>query len=169
MSLSPAQRQLEKQIKSQRPALLAGLPGEKKRQFLEFFQAVLATNPQTQVVQTQVTTSSSPVPPAELLAGYNQAFENGAERLFTLVEKQSEHRQKIEEIAISWQVKASSRGQLFAFILALIFGAIGAFFGYRGQDWLAGGLFTTTIGGLAYTFLTGQKFQQRNLDKKAPK
>ena len=169
MSLSPAQRHLEKQIKQQRPQLLAGLSGERKREFLEFFQAVLATNPQTQLLQTQVTTSSSPVPPAELLAGYNQAIPNGAERLFSLVEKQSDHRQRMEDRAIDWQIEANKRGQIFALLLAVIFGGLGGTLGIMGHDWLAGGIFTTTIGGLAYTFISGQRYQQRNLDKKAPK
>ena len=169
MSLSPAQRQLEKQVNRRDPHVLAGLPGERKRHILEMLEALQLRQPEAQLIQTQITASSSPVPPAELLAGYNQAFENGAERLFALVEKQSDHRQKIEEKAISGQIRANARGQWFALILALLFGGMAVYLGATGHDVLAGGVFTTTIGGLVWTFLTGQKSQQRNLDKKAPR
>ena len=91
MSLDAHQRQLEKAIRQEKPALLKGLPGEKKQQLIEFLQSrIPAGSGQVVVTQSQIT--SSPVPPAELLEGYNAAIPNGAERLFSLVETQSAHR-----------------------------------------------------------------------------
>jgi len=166
-------KELERFIRGRSPELLKNLPGEKKQQLFELISALgpqSQTGPQNQVIvthQSQMTTS--PVPPAELLAGYSQAFENGAERLFAMVERQSEHRQGIEQRVIDAQVRQGDRGQIFALLLALIFGGVGVYFGSIGQEWLAGTVFTTTIGGIVTTFLVNRQSQQRNLDAKAPR
>ena len=119
------------------------------------------------VVQTQVTTSS-PVPPAELLQGYNAAFPNGGERLFQLVENQSSHRQTIEAKVVGEQLAQSKRGQLFAFVLALVFGGMGVYCAIIGQAAVACMIFGTTIGGLVYVFVKGQSSQTKSLEKKNP-
>ena len=169
MSLDANQRQLEKSIRHETPGLLKGMAGDKKKQLIEFLQAKLAEAQPGQVVmatQSQITTS--PVPPAELLEGYNATIPNGAERLFTLVEGQSAHRQSIETKVVDAQAKRSDRGQIFAFILAIVFAGLAAYFGAIGQAWLAGEVLTVTIGAIITTFIMGQKNQQQNLDKKAP-
>ncbi|MEQ1860219.1 MAG: DUF2335 domain-containing protein [Chthoniobacteraceae bacterium] len=165
---SPEEKQLEKLVRETKPGLLKNLPGEKKQQILELLQALSPPIGESVVVQ-QSRLTTSPVPPAELLQGYSAAFENGAERLFKLVEQQSDHRHKIEAKVVDSQIEQSRRGQILAFILALLFGALGLYFGIIGQVWLAGTVLTTTVGGLVTTFLVGRKNQDRNLDKKAPK
>ena len=119
-------------------------------------------------MQTQVVTSG-PVPPAELLEGYNRAIPNGADRLFTLVEEQSSHRQKIELLVVERQASRSDRGQIFGVALAILFGLLSGFFAFLHEPWLAGITLSTTIGSLVATFVLGQKNQLRNLDKKEPK
>ena len=162
-------KRIEKAVRSKNPQLLKNLPGEKKQEFLDLLSTWGHEPTAGHVVihQSQVTTM--PVPPAELLLGYEKAFPDGAQRLFTLVENQSNHRQSLEKNAIAHQARLASRGQIFAFVLAVIFGGIGLYLGISGQAVLAGTVFTTTIGGLLATFIVGQKNQQRNLDKKAPK
>ena len=168
MSLDANQRQLEKSIRHETPGLLKGMPGDKKKQLIEFLQAKLVEAQPGQMVVTQSQITTSPVPPAELLEGYNATIPNGAERLFTLVEGQSAHRQKIETLVVGAQAKRSDRGQMFAFILAIVFAGLAAYFGAIGQVWLAGEVLTVTIGAIVTTFIMGQKNQQQNLDKKAP-
>lgn len=165
---SDEQKQLERFVREKQPALLRNLSGEKKQQLFDLLRGI-APSEQSQVVYTQSQITSSPVPPADLLMGYSNAFENGAERLFALVERQGAHRQEIESTIVLEQSRRSRTGQVFAFILALVFGGIGLYLGIIGQVWLAGGIFTTTIGGLVATFVIGQRSQKRNLDKKAPK
>lgn len=170
MNRTEEQKRLERFVKSQQPTLLRNLPGEKKLQLFELLKAVAPEASGGEIVLTQqVTHTSSPVPPAELLMGYNSAFEGGAERLFSMVEKQANHRQSIETKVVDGQAGRSQIGQIFAFVLALAFGGIGLYLGIIGERWLAGGIFTTTIGGLVATFIYGQHQQTRNLDKKAPK
>jgi uncharacterized membrane protein len=120
------------------------------------------------IISQSIRATSGPVPPAELLEGYNRAIPDGANRLFTLVENQSVHRQQLENRIITVQNRVTVRGQWFAFLLTLLLTGVAGYFGYRGQDWLAGTIFTTTIAGVATVFLAGRHAQKRNLDEKAP-
>ncbi|HZL48592.1 MAG TPA: DUF2335 domain-containing protein [Solirubrobacteraceae bacterium] len=52
---------------------------------------------------------SGPLPPPEMLARYNDALPDGADRIVKMAEDQSAHRRTIE-----------SRGQIFGFTLALV-------------------------------------------------
>lgn len=171
MSLTPEERRLEKEVRKQNPDLLKGLPGEKKKQLL----AVLATQippagiGQMTLTKTQVTATSSPVPPAELLAGYNTAFENGGERLFAMVERQSAHRISLESQIAGGQLALSKRGQIFAFVIAIVFGGMGMVLTLKGHSAVGATIFGTTVVGLVAVFIAGQFNQKRNLDQKAPK
>lgn len=164
-------QRLEKQVRKQFPGLLNNLPGDKKKQILDFLQTQPLEIEQAaaSIVQTSIRSTTSPVPPAELLDGYNRAIPDGANRLFTLVENQSAHRQKLESETITIQNRVTVRGQYFAFVLALLLTAVAGYFGYCGQEWLAGTIFTTTIAGVAALFLAGRQAQKRNLDAKAPR
>lgn len=160
-------RELEKQIRREVPGLLNNLPGAKKQQLLEFLQghptgAELAT----QIVHQQ-TITTGPVPPAELLAGYNRELPDGANRLFTMVENQASHRQEIEKAIIGTQNTVTKRGQLIALFLVILLSAVGVYFGYMGQTLLASTIFATTIVAVATVFIVGKRAQNRDLDKKA--
>jgi uncharacterized membrane protein len=52
---------------------------------------------------------SGPLPPPGMLARYNDALPDGADRIVKMAEDQSSHRRRME-----------SRGQIFAFVLALV-------------------------------------------------
>lgn len=168
MRLTPSDRALEKAVRKDHPGLLDNLPGEKKKHVLQVLSGQIQPGPEERVlVQTQVTTSS-PVPPAELLLGYNAAFENGGERLFLLVENQSAHRQTMEAKVIEAQIQQSARGQNLAFILALVFGVMGVALTIMGNPGVGVTIFGTTVIGLVAAFITGQRSQTKSLDKKNP-
>jgi uncharacterized membrane protein len=170
VSLSPEEHRLEKALKKEYPGLLTGIPEEKRRQLLNVLQTRIPVDPggTPTVIQTQMMTSS-PVPPAELLTGYNAAFPDGANRLFSLVENQSAHRQKLEDRMTAGQLAQSRTGQNYAFILAILFGIFGFTLALLGHTSVAITIFATTVLGLAGVFVAGQVNQKRNLDKKAPK
>lgn len=159
-------KEIEQVLRQQSPTLLNDLPKEKKNQLLNFLQRQPLSQLATQIVHQQITTSG-PVPPAELLAGYNRELPDGANRLFTLVEKQSDHRQKIETSIIATQNKVTKRGQWIAFFLVILLTAVGGYFGFMGQPVLASTIFATTIVAVATVFIVGKKAQERDLDKKA--
>ena len=167
MRLTASQQQLEKRIRKERPGLLDGLPGDRKKQILEVLETSIPAGSELLITKTQMT--SSPVPPAELLFGYNEAIPDGGNRLFSLVENQSHHRQILEDKMITGQLKLSRRGQTFAFILAAGFGIMAFVLALRGEKEVAISIFATTVVGLASVFIAGQWNQKRNLDQKAPK
>ena len=170
MKLTAQERALEKVVRKEHPGLLDNLPGEKKQKLLRFLQSIPPEQIERNLVLTQTTTqiTSSPVPPAELLIGYNSAFPDGANRLFTLVENQSAHRQRIEDKVVNEQLAQSKRGQIFAFICAIFFGSLAGYLAVKGFSHLAGLIVTVLITSLVGAFIWGQKSQTRSLDKKNP-
>jgi uncharacterized membrane protein len=114
----------------------------------------------------QASTFSGPIPPPELLKGYNEVVSNGAERILSMAEKQSSHRMKIEDYAIKEELKQSRLGQLFGFALGLIGMILAAVLAIMGHEAIAGIFGTTTIIGLVTVFVLGKKAQQQNLSDK---
>lgn len=168
MKLTEPQKQLEKQVRKEFPNLVKGMAGDKKAELLRLLETrIPALGREVVITQTQMT--SSPVPPAELLMGYNSAITDGANRLFTLVENQSAHRQTVESRVINGQILSSRIGQIMAFVLALVFGYLGYKLTMSDHPNVGGTVFGTTVLGLVSIFVAGQKNQKRNLDEKAPK
>jgi uncharacterized membrane protein len=158
------QKQIERQIKQAAPALLRNLPGDKKQQLFELFRTGAVVQQTAQVTHT----TSSPVPPAELLDGYNHAIPDGGNRLFSLIERQSAHRQELETKVIDTQMKAIPRGQWLAFVAICLLSAIGVYFGIAGHEKISATIFATTIVSVAGLFIAGRIVQEKNLDKKRP-
>lgn len=120
-------------------------------------------------IEQQSLTWSGPMPPPEIVRGYNDAVPNGGERVFTQFETEADHRRRMQ-----W------RGQTFAFIVAisgrvcaLIFSL--AFLGIawraleKGEPWVAavfgGGSLALVVG--AFTGIPGviKRMQQEKPPK----
>ncbi len=108
-----------------------------------------------------------PLPAPETLGQYNDVLPGLAERIVKMTENQNNHRIKQEDKVISSQVFLSKRGQLFGFILAIIFFFVAGFLGYTGHDWIAGELGTIDVVGLVAVFVLGRKQQTKELKEKA--
>jgi uncharacterized membrane protein len=117
--------------------------------------------------QTQVQTfRSGPLPPADELIRYNEATPDASDRIIRMSEQQQQHRFSLEKYVIENQLKESSRGQIFGFILALI-GLLGSIFTiYSGKEIggsiLGGGSLTVLVS----LFIMGKKEQRKSLDLK---
>ena len=61
----------------------------------------------------------SPYPPPEILQGYDKVVPGFAERVVREVEKQSEHRQKLESQVVLADIKKSYLGMALGFVVAL--------------------------------------------------
>jgi uncharacterized membrane protein len=160
----PLQREIEKVIRDEAPDLLRNLPGEKKAKLIQFLETRIEPSSSGRVISTHHQTmqvTASPIPPAELLVGYNAAFPNGADRLFQLVEKQSQFRQDLEDKVVTRQLDQSRLGQWLAFWIALTFGVMACVLTLCGYPAVGGTIFVSTVCGLAGTFLAGRASQQR--------
>jgi uncharacterized membrane protein len=73
-----------------------------------------------------------PLPLPEVLQAYNHVFPDCAERILAIVERQAEHRQRLEAASVQGALRAQERAQHFAFVIA--FGA------------LAGGVWLLSLG-----------------------
>ncbi len=64
---------------------------------------------------------TGPIPPPDILAGYNDIIPDGAERILRMAEKQSDHRIELEKTVINRELNQSGRGQNYAvFIVVLV-------------------------------------------------
>nr|WP_302142423.1 DUF2335 domain-containing protein [uncultured Schaedlerella sp.] len=62
---------------------------------------------------------SGPIPPPNIIKGYEQVLPGSADRILKMAEKQSEHRQNMESKMIHAESRDSLLGILFAFILGI--------------------------------------------------
>lgn len=67
-----------------------------------------------------------PLPPPNMLQGYEQACPGAASRIIKMAESQSQHRQKIEDEVISSNIKNERAAMFLSFILTGGFAIIGA-------------------------------------------
>ena len=95
-----------------------------------------------QVIQRITRFHSSPLPDAETLGAYAKLVPNGADRVMTLIERQTAQRHRRESADFHQAV----RGHWMAYTLALALSGAGLYLGLQGHVWLAAALFTTTIG-----------------------
>jgi uncharacterized membrane protein len=119
---------------------------------------------------------SGPLPSPEMLKGYAEACEGGAERIMAAFEREAAHRQRMEldshslerEVVqanikfVANEQSLASRGQVIAAALALFFGISGLVLGLKGHDVLAGTLVTSTIGAILTAFVIGHQSKKKD-------
>ena len=119
------------------------------------------------VVQQQTIQMESyqgPLPPPDDLARYDEIVPGGAERLFTLLEKQANHRMGLEKHVITWDVRRANLGTVFALIFGLavlIVSYILIANGHEGPGVLALLVEFVTYGGI-FVYSTETRRRERN-------
>lgn len=114
----------------------------------------------------QASSFSGPIPPPQILKGYNEVVKNGAERIVVMAEKQSSHRMQLEDHAVKEELKQSRLGQVFGFILGIVGLGLATTLALLGHEAIAGIFGTTTILGLVTVFVLGKRAQQKELSDK---
>lgn len=108
---------------------------------------------------------SGPLPAPRTLKGYDEIVPNGAERIVNVFEKQSDHRITLEAKVIGRQTFQSLLGQIFGFVIALIFLFAGIYLVEKGYEVAGITVFGLDIVGLATVFVIGRREQKKNLDE----
>ncbi len=100
---------------------------------------------------------SGPLPPPEILAGYDKILPGAAERILKMAETQSSHRQEMEKKIIGSEIFQANCGMIFAFIIVLIAIIIGAVLIYLDRP--VGGLISliAAVGIIVGSFILGRK------------
>jgi len=63
---------------------------------------------------------AGPLPTSGEFSGYEQAMPGAANRILSMAEREAEHRRRNENMIVEHSVRKSGRGQIFAFVLALV-------------------------------------------------
>lgn len=107
-----------------------------------------------EVVQSEF---SGPIPPPSIIEGYERILPGSADRIIAMAEKQSLHRQKMEDIMIKSESRDSFLGVVFAFLLGIgciIAAVIMVFLVPEGVSTVAGALLGVTgIGSITSSFI----------------
>lgn len=70
-----------------------------------------------EVIQSEF---SGPIPPPSIIKGYEEVLSGSADRIISMAENQSRHRQQMEKTMVSAEVRDSLLGILFAFVLGTL-------------------------------------------------
>lgn len=103
---------------------------------------------------------SGPLPPPKQLEEYEKVLPGAADRILTMAEKQSEHRQKMESTVVKANTRDGHIGVIFAFILGLVIilgGIYLAAIGHPYGTWFSLGGVATLIGVFVYGTRSSRK------------
>ncbi len=120
---------------------------------------------QVQVSQTaQVFTG--PLPPPEQLIKYNEAVPNAAERIIAMAEKQSTHRQQLENTVLQVEAQRSSLGLTAAFVLSVLALSASTFCIYANHDIAGASIFGASLTSIVIAFLRGTSSRRSEREEK---
>ncbi|ECO9192125.1 DUF2335 domain-containing protein [Salmonella enterica] len=86
-----------------------------------------------------------PLPPPDLLRGYQEILPDAPERIFQLTEKEFSHRQKMEEKALDGAINRDKRGQHYGLGATIFTVACATLLGLTGHEVLAGTVIGTVV------------------------
>ncbi len=78
---------------------------------------------------------AGPIPPPKMLAEYNKAQPDAADRILQMAERQQVHKHRIEGETIEGRIRHADRGQYFSAIISfasIIAGVLSMWFGFPG-------------------------------------
>lgn len=120
----------------------------------------------TNTVGAAIEIHSGPIPSASELAKYENILPGAADRIITMAENQSKHRQEMEKKMLLANIKAEQCGQIFGFIIfgmAIIAGFILLILG-KSVEGLAS--LTIAVGSIVGLFVYSRQEARKELNKK---
>ena len=108
--------------------ILEGLPEEKRKEITAVYAAAHF---------------SGPLPPPKIMADYKKVLPDAPERIFSMAERQQDHRINLEESLIKGDIKRADLGLIFGSILFLLLFMFGFYLIATGND-LPGYILTAT-------------------------
>lgn len=115
------------------------------------------------LVQQQIVMTSGPIPPPEIVAGYEQILPGSADRLFSMAESQAEHRQTLEKVGLNAAIHREKQGMWIAASLATLFGLLGAGLIYTGNGTTGLAIILTELIGLGALFIGTERSAKKEL------
>ena len=124
-------------------------------------------NKSVKLVEQQIFSFSGPLPPPEILKMYNDIVPNGADRIMTMTEKQSDHRQFLEKAVISKDSKRSTLGLIFGFIITFTISAGSIWLLILGKSISGLSALAISLGTLAGVFLYANESSKKERLKRS--
>lgn len=109
---------------------------------------------------------SGAVPHPDHLERFNELVPGSAQMIFDEFQKQAEHRRNLEAFAVQNQIRQSGRGQIFGFVLAVVFLLAGIILIFSGHEQAGITLTGGTLVSLVALFVVGKVGQSRELKEK---
>lgn len=117
-------------------------------------------------VITQVSHFSGPLPHPDILMKYNEVAPGAADRIIAMAENQADHRQFLEKTVVTNGVRDSKRGQIFAFMLALVAFVCGFVLLLYDKQVAGFSVLIGSVGSLVVVFVYGKKSEKQELTEK---
>ncbi|MBI5711777.1 MAG: DUF2335 domain-containing protein [Candidatus Eisenbacteria bacterium] len=118
-------------------------------------------------VQTvQFVHHQGPLPPPEQLEHYNRVLPGAAERIFTLAERQAEHRRNLESTVVTGNLRAQARGQLMGAMIVMVAMVIGGFLIHEGRPTEGFVSMFVPLAAVAGLFIWGRRRQEEERNQK---
>ena len=111
----------------------------------------------------EIALRTAPLPLPSELAGYEEILPGAAERIFTMAEKQSNHRRQLEVTALSFEGRNSLLGIIAAWFLGTLGLLIGGICIYTGHDAAGAAIGGISLVSLVGTFIYGTR--ERRLER----
>lgn len=118
-------------------------------------------------LEASATRFSGPLPPPEVLEGYERIVPGAAKKLITMALRQSKHRQELERKVIESDVQRSRDGLWVGGALSLTSIILGAVAVFTGQDTAGATIATATVVSLAGVFVYGTTSRRKEREQQA--
>lgn len=126
---------------------------------------VAAKNNSKPVQQREIThvqeQYSGPIPPPEILNGFNQIVPGAAERILVMAEENGRHQREMEKAALTFASDTVRRGQIYGLVIGILAFTTCLVALYLGSENTAMTIGGVTITGLVTVFVTN-KFKKNN-------
>lgn len=122
-----------------------------------------------QTVQVRMEKSeiySGPLPHPAMLEEYDRILPGGADRIFTVFEKQSAHRQEMETTFLNHRANESKLGTICITVISIVMIVSGAMLIYSGKDASGLALIGTNVVVIGFGYIRGTSQSKKNLENK---
>ncbi|HEW97243.1 MAG: hypothetical protein DRR16_03435 [Candidatus Parabeggiatoa sp. nov. 3] len=114
-----------------------------------------STSPASLTQVTHQLLSTGPIPPPEILQGYEQILPGSAERILVMAEEDAKHEHALEKSALHLASEEIKRGQLYGLIIGILAFVTSIIALALGSEKAAITLGGTTVVGLVAVFVIG--------------
>ena len=123
-------------------------------------------SPNVHAIQREESYFSGPIPDPDTLIKYEQTLPGAADRILTMAENQSRHRQGMEAQYMNVSSRNSLIGVVFAGVIGIIGITGGIYLFIKDKSWPAYTVFFTTLGTIVGSFLKGTHDSNKQLKEK---